>query len=151
MPGVLSVTAYSRVQKQLLVRRYLHNFDSLVASNFYFCCVISVFIFSMAGVPPFLGFFAKLYILGALCLQKHYLLLTSALFISFASCYYYLRVAKTVWFSFDYKLYRHAFFGSLPGVQAAAISFLFISFMLAPLSLDLGDYFVKVFVSSFFI
>jgi NADH-quinone oxidoreductase subunit N len=57
-----------------------------------------IFIMSMAGIPPFAGFFAKFYVLSAMIEGEQYAL--SAVFIASAviSTFYYLRVVKAAFF-----------------------------------------------------
>ena len=53
--------------------------------------------FSTAGVPPFVGFWAKLWILQALLGGGHVWLATFAVLISVVGAFYYLRV---VWYMY---------------------------------------------------
>jgi NADH-quinone oxidoreductase subunit N len=53
--------------------------------------------FSTAGVPPFIGFWAKLWIIQALLGSRHTWLATFAVLISVVGAFYYLRV---VWYMY---------------------------------------------------
>jgi NADH-quinone oxidoreductase subunit N len=50
--------------------------------------------FSMAGIPPLIGFFAKFYVFFAAVETKYYLLLIISLLCSTLSAFYYIRIIK---------------------------------------------------------
>ena len=54
--------------------------------------------FSMAGIPPMAGFFAKFYILSAIVEKGFYYLAIIAVISSVVSAFYYLRVIKIAYF-----------------------------------------------------
>jgi len=63
--------------------------------------VMSLFMFSLAGVPPMVGFYAKLAILQALITTNvtgHIVLAVVAVLFSLVGAFYYLRVVKVMWF-----------------------------------------------------
>jgi NADH-quinone oxidoreductase subunit N len=63
--------------------------------------VMTVFMFSLAGVPPLVGFYAKLSILQALVSTNvvvHVWLAVFAVLTSLVGAYYYLRVVKVMYF-----------------------------------------------------
>jgi NADH-quinone oxidoreductase subunit N len=63
--------------------------------------VMTVFMFSLAGVPPMVGFFAKLSIIQALVTTNVPLyvgLAVMAVLFSLVGAFYYLRVVKVMWF-----------------------------------------------------
>jgi NADH-quinone oxidoreductase subunit N len=63
--------------------------------------VMTVFMFSLAGVPPLVGFYAKLSILQALVstgINGHIWLAVFAVLMSLVGAYYYLRVVKVMYF-----------------------------------------------------
>jgi NADH-quinone oxidoreductase subunit N len=57
-----------------------------------------VAMFSLAGVPPFVGFWAKLRIIQALWETNHLWLVVLAVTLSVVGAYYYLRVVKLMYF-----------------------------------------------------
>lgn len=59
---------------------------------------LAVIMFSMAGIPPLAGFFAKFYILLSVVGKGFYTLAIIAVLCSVASAFYYLRVVKIVYF-----------------------------------------------------
>jgi NADH-quinone oxidoreductase subunit N len=63
--------------------------------------VMSLFMFSLAGVPPMVGFYAKLAILQALVTTNvtgHIVLAVVAVLLSLIGAYYYLRIVKVMYF-----------------------------------------------------
>jgi len=63
--------------------------------------VMSICLFSLAGVPPLVGFYAKLAVLQALLQSGSTLYLVLAIFavlMSLIAAYYYIRVVKVMYF-----------------------------------------------------
>jgi NADH-quinone oxidoreductase subunit N len=70
----------------------LHKRDPLLA------LVMMALMFSTAGVPPFIGFWAKFNIFQALWLTNHYWLILIAAATSVVGVFFYLRVVKLMYF-----------------------------------------------------
>ena len=70
----------------------LQQRDPLLATT------MMVLMFSLAGVPPFVGFWAKLRIIQALWETHHLALVVLAVAVSVVGAYYYLRVVKLMYF-----------------------------------------------------
>jgi len=70
----------------------LHKRDPLLA------LVMLALMFSTAGVPPFIGFWAKFNIFQALWLTGHFWLILIAAAVSVVGVFYYLRVVKLMYF-----------------------------------------------------
>ena len=67
----------------------------------WFALVMTIFMFSLAGVPPTAGFYAKLAVLQALVSTDVHLYLVLAVFavvVSLVGAFYYLRVVKVMFF-----------------------------------------------------
>jgi NADH-quinone oxidoreductase subunit N len=63
--------------------------------------VMAVFMFSLAGIPPTVGFYAKLAVLQSLVTTAstgYVWLAVAAVLLSFIAAYYYLRVVKVMYF-----------------------------------------------------
>jgi NADH-quinone oxidoreductase subunit N len=58
----------------------------------------AIFMFSMAGVPPFSGFFGKLYVFYAAVQAGYWTLAVIGVLTSVIGAYYYLRVVKVMYF-----------------------------------------------------
>ena len=76
----------------------LDDFKGLNARSPWFAAMMMIFMFSTAGVPPFVGFFAKLYIIQALLNVDMLWLALIAVFFSVIGAYYYIRVVKLMYF-----------------------------------------------------
>ena len=78
----------------------LQNFAGLASRSPLAAASMSIFMLSLAGLPPFAGFFGKFYLfsvaLRAGTNQGLLWLVVIALFGSFVSLYYYLRVLKVI-------------------------------------------------------
>jgi NADH-quinone oxidoreductase subunit N len=76
----------------------LDDFKGLNARSPWFAAVMLMIMFSMAGVPPFVGFWAKLAVIQAvLNIGMLWLAIVAVLF-SVIGAYYYLRVVKLMYF-----------------------------------------------------
>jgi NADH-quinone oxidoreductase subunit N len=73
------------------------DFKGLSTRDPMLAALMLVVMFSTAGVPPFIGFWAKLWIIQALLGSGHTWLATFAVLISVVGAFYYLRV---VWFMY---------------------------------------------------
>jgi NADH-quinone oxidoreductase subunit N len=75
----------------------LDDFKGLGARDPLLALLMLALMFSTAGVPPFAGFWAKLWIIQALLHTQHVWLATLAVLASVVGAYYYLRV---IWFMY---------------------------------------------------
>ena len=57
-----------------------------------------IILFSLAGIPPLGGFFAKFYIFSSVVEQKMYTLAIIGLLTTVISAFYYLKIIKTIYF-----------------------------------------------------
>jgi NADH-quinone oxidoreductase subunit N len=73
------------------------DFKGLASRDPLLAMLMLVLMFSTAGVPPFVGFWAKLWIIQALLGTSHVWVATFAVVISVVGAYYYLRV---VWYMY---------------------------------------------------
>ena len=78
--------------------RELHDLKGLNQRNPWLAGLMLMFMFSMAGVPGFVGFFAKLYVIQALLDAGQLGLAVFAVVMSVVGAYYYLKVLKHVYF-----------------------------------------------------
>jgi NADH-quinone oxidoreductase subunit N len=89
--------------------------------------VMTVFMFSLAGVPPLVGFYAKLSILQALVstgMGLHLWLAVYAVLMSLIGAFYYLRVVKVMYFDapkLDFSLEREPGVSALLALNGAAV------------------------------
>jgi len=88
----------------------LEDFKGLNARSPWFAAVMLMIMFSMAGVPPFVGFWAKLAVIQAVLDIGSLWLAVLAVLFSVVGAYYYLRVVKLMYF--DEPIDRAALQGS---------------------------------------
>ena len=83
---------------------YLDDFRGLNARHPWLAFILLLCLFSMAGVPPVFGFFAKLGVIEAL-ISVHYVWLAAvALIFAIIGAYYYLRLVKIMYFEEPSKM-----------------------------------------------
>ena len=76
----------------------ISDFKGLNTRNPWLALLMMITLFSMAGVPPTLGFFAKLSVLNALVNANLIWLAALALIFSVIGAYYYIAVIKVMYF-----------------------------------------------------
>lgn len=76
----------------------LEDFKGLNQRSPWFAAVMMVLLMSFAGVPPMVGFFAKLSVLEAALAAGHLWLVIVAVLLSLLAAYYYLRIVKLMYF-----------------------------------------------------
>lgn len=76
----------------------LDDFKGLNARSPWFAGVMLMLMFSTAGVPPFIGFFAKLYVIMAVLNQGMLWLAIVAVLFSVIGAFYYIRIVKLMYF-----------------------------------------------------
>ena len=76
----------------------LDDFKGLNQRSPWFAAVMMVLLLSLAGVPPMVGFFAKLSVLEAALAAGHLWLVIVAVLLSLVGAYYYLRIVKLMYF-----------------------------------------------------
>jgi len=76
----------------------LVDFKGLGKRSPWFAIVMTVLMFSLAGVPPMMGFMAKWSVLQAVVSSGQVWLAIVAVMFSLIGAFYYLRVVKTMWF-----------------------------------------------------
>jgi NADH-quinone oxidoreductase subunit N len=76
----------------------LDDFKGLNARSPWFAAVMLMLMFSMAGVPPFVGFWAKLAVIQAVLGVGQTWLAVVAVVFSVIGAYYYLRIVKLMYF-----------------------------------------------------
>ena len=80
------------IKKKFLIYREPQKKHPLLAISFL------IILFSLAGIPPLGGFFAKFYIFSAVLEQKMFTLAIIGLLTTVISAFYYLKVIKIIYF-----------------------------------------------------
>lgn len=89
---ILAMRSGGRGDKSISSLAGLSRYNKPLALAFLF------FMFSLAGIPPFAGFFAKFFVLQAAVQADLIGLSVVAVILSVVSAFYYLRIVKIVWF-----------------------------------------------------
>lgn len=76
----------------------ISDFKGLAKRSPWFAAMMLIVMFSMAGIPVFVGFFAKLAVLKAIISMGMIWLAVLAVVFSFIGAFYYLRVVKVMYF-----------------------------------------------------
>lgn len=79
-------------------------FSGLAKTNPVMAFALAALMFSTAGIPPFAGFFSKLFILTSILSQGHLGVAIAAVLFSVISAYYYLRIVKIMYFDEPQKI-----------------------------------------------
>jgi NADH-quinone oxidoreductase subunit N len=107
----------------------ISDFKGLSSRDPLLAALMLVLMFSTAGVPPFMGFWAKLWIIQALLESSHVWLASFAMLISVVGAFYYLRV---VWY-----MYFEAADGRAPGERRPRMRLILLLNTLAVVGLGL--------------
>lgn len=76
----------------------IDDLAGLSQTNPFMATVLTILMFSLAGIPPLAGFFAKYFVFVAAIEAQLYGLAIIGVLASVVGAYYYLRVIKVMWF-----------------------------------------------------
>ena len=76
----------------------ISDYQGLSKHSPWFALIILVVMLSMAGVPPFIGFYSKLFILQQVIAEGYVILAVIAVVFAVISAYYYLKIIKAMYF-----------------------------------------------------
>ena len=76
----------------------LEDYKGLAKRNLFLATFLSVFLFSLAGIPPFAGFWGKYYLFFAAIKANMVWLAVVGIVLSLVSVYYLIRVVVYMWF-----------------------------------------------------
>jgi NADH-quinone oxidoreductase subunit N len=94
----------------------IDDFRGLNSRNPWLAAMMAILMFSMAGLPPFVGFYAKLAILQSLVGAGFTWLAVVAVMFSLIGAFYYLRLVKVLYF--DTPKADAPVYTTIPDVQA---------------------------------
>ncbi len=107
------------LSKQGIELDQLEDYRGLNARNPWLAFMMLLLMFSMAGIPPTVGFFAKLGLLEAL-VEAHYVWLAAfALLFAIIGAYYYLRIVMLMYFEEPREELMKHHIAVAPGIMAA--------------------------------
>jgi|TARA_B110000259_G_C14033901_1_gene408117 NADH-quinone oxidoreductase subunit N len=123
----------------------ISDLSGLYKNHPYYSVIITVFMFSLAGIPPLAGFFGKFYIFIAAIESNLMLLAIIGILASVVGAFYYLRIIKVIYFDEE----KHSFDGFNHKSLHLLIhpsAFLIILFCLYPLPLiNIANYAANAF------
>ena len=94
--AIFTILLSIKVKNEYLVN--ISDLKGLSKSNPIVSLSISIIMLSMAGIPPFVGFFGKFYVFIAAIENDLYVLSILGVLASVISAYYYLRIIKIMYF-----------------------------------------------------
>ena len=106
--------------------RYVQDFAMLGKTAPLLGFTLAMTFFSMAGIPPFAGFFAKFHVLLATCAANLWGCALFAVCMSAVSCFYYIRVVKIIYFE---PATEWAAFSPLDRVSAGVLTVCFFGLL----------------------
>jgi NADH-quinone oxidoreductase subunit N len=83
--------------------RYISDLSFIFNRNKTLGFILSFIFFSMAGIPPFGGFFAKMLVLSSVVKASYLFLVCFILILSMVSSFYYVRFIKILYFDVKIK------------------------------------------------
>lgn len=84
------------LNKEIVDIKYIKDLQGLFTMNPLLSLTFSISLFSMAGIPPLIGFFSKQFVLYSALDQGYYLLSIIAIIVSVISASYYLKIIKII-------------------------------------------------------
>ena len=87
-------------QKNIVITK-INTLINLVKSNNILAFIFALLLFSMAGIPPLLGFYSKLLVLFSLSYSYNLVILITLVILSTISSFYYIRLIKLIFFDLN--------------------------------------------------
>lgn len=97
-------------------KEHIDDLKGLYKTNPVLSWVLTISLFSLAGVPPTAGFFGKLFLLTAGAGAGNYLLIGFAALNMVVSMYYYLRIVKAIFMDENHNPIPAIHTGWIPGI-----------------------------------
>ncbi len=94
--AIFAIILSIKVRNEYLIN--ITDLSGLSKSNPIVSLSIAIVMLSMAGIPPFIGFFGKFYVFIAALQKELYILSVLGVIASVISAYYYLRIIKIMYF-----------------------------------------------------
>lgn len=112
--------------------KVLSNFIFLAKDNFYLALILFFTFFSLAGIPPLLGFLAKLNVFFVAVNMHLYLPTMVILLLTILSGFYYLKIIKLVFFESLKKIFLYRSLNRIISLLLSFLSFLLFYFFINP-------------------
>jgi proton-translocating NADH-quinone oxidoreductase chain N len=96
--NIFCIVLALRKQENLKKIIYISELNGLAKVNPILAFSLAVVLFSMAGIPPLVGFYSKFYLFSAAIESKLYILALVGIFSSAVATFYYIRLIKIMFF-----------------------------------------------------
>lgn len=97
--GVFMIILFSKTKSGNLFFTKIIDLQTIVTENKLLSYILAINLFSMAGLPPLLGFFSKFYIFNILIQNNSIFVLILLIIMSCISAYYYVRIVSALFFN----------------------------------------------------
>mgnify|MGYP003974768301 CR=1 FL=1 len=110
---------------------YISQFTFI--KNKYVIWILSILFLSLAGIPPFIGFFSKFFIFSGIIFMNFFFIIIFFIIYSLISAIYYLRILKQIFFlqyiesNFKYYFFISYFLYIIPNFFIVLLCFSFYS------------------------
>jgi len=120
-------------QKDVMVER-IDDLKGLSKTHPALALALAIFMFSMAGIPPLVGFFAKFYIFLAAIEAGLYVLAVVGVLSSVIGAYYYVRIVKLMYFDDPLEAFDRPIGREMAIILAGtSLAIVLLTFGIAPL------------------
>ena len=106
--AVMNIGAFAFILSMKRGEKYIEEISELSGASKnhpLMCFGLLIILFSLAGIPPLAGFFAKFYIFKAILDQSMYYLAIIGLLTTVIAAFYYLRIIKIMYFDLEKEKY----------------------------------------------
>ncbi|KXN93385.1 NADH-ubiquinone oxidoreductase chain 2 [Leucoagaricus sp. SymC.cos] len=93
----------SAINKEIKDIRYIKELKGKFFSNPILSLSLAICLFSMAGIPPLIGFFSKQFVLYSAIQNGYYFISIIAILVSVISASYYIKVVKVIYEENSYE------------------------------------------------
>lgn len=91
--GIITALSYFGYEAERI-----EDYKGLAQKNRWIAFLMTMIMFSLAGIPPFAGFYAKFFVLNAIISAGHIWLAVFAVLMTVIGAYYYLRIVWVMFF-----------------------------------------------------
>jgi NADH-ubiquinone oxidoreductase chain 2 len=96
---IIIALSYMPITKEIKDIRYISELKGKFFSNPILSLSLAICLFSMAGIPPLIGFFSKQFVLYSAIQNGYYFIAIVAILTSVISASYYLKIVKVLYTS----------------------------------------------------